>query len=74
MLNFSYLYISPIGIEIIVGLFAHGERENHYKWTHVCDKETDLEYLDELSERGNKEEEIEKKFELMKENLRYEGD
>jgi hypothetical protein len=69
----NYLYISLICIEIVIGLLAHSESEDHYERTYVSDEKANFERLNELRECGDEEEEIKEKLELSVENFGYEG-
>lgn len=44
----NYLYISFVGVEIVVGLLAHGESEHHNEWPDIGNEEPDPQNFDEL--------------------------
>lgn len=64
-----YLNIALVGIEVVVGLFGHGEGEDHDEGTDVCDKEADSENLDELCKGIDEEEHVKEEFKLVVEHF-----
>ena len=65
--------ISFIGIEVVVGLFAHGEWQYHDEGADVGDEEAHTKYLDELRECIDQKKHIKEEFELIVEHQRDEG-
>jgi hypothetical protein len=67
------LYIAFVGVEVVVGLFGHGEGEYHEEWSHEGEEESNSEYFYELCECGDEEEHVEEEFELIEEYFGEEG-
>lgn len=68
-----YFNIPFVGVEVVIGLFAHGEGEDHDEWANVGDEEADLEDFYQLGESSDEKEEVEEELELMVEHLWDEG-